>query len=353
MEHRKQCANATHVGSLPFTTEVVSKTGVPHSGMAQRDTNPYPYSDSNKRYMTYDWYLKHRFGGKVAKVPLSVGCTCPNLDGTRGVGGCIYCLNGSSGVVEEAKHAPIAEQYAAGMAVASRKWKPVGFIPYLQSGTNTYGDPARLRRLYEECVALPHAVMLNIATRADCLSPEILAILRDVAAKIPVMVELGLQTSDDATAVRINRCHTFAEFTDGYGRLRETGVMVGVHIINGLPGEDAATMHCTARDVAALRPDMVKIHLLHVLRGTVLCDMYQRGEYTPMIREDYVNTVCDQLELLPENTIIGRVTGDGLAEDLVCPAWSRRKTEVANEIDKEMYRRGSYQGMRYLEEGKV
>ncbi len=314
--------------------------------MAQKDTNPYPYSDSNKRYMTYDWYLKNRFGGKVAKVPLDIGCTCPNLDGTRGVGGCIYCKNGSSGVMESARHAPIPEQYEAGIAVASRKWKPVGFIPYLQSNTNTYGDPKRLSRIYEECARLPGAVMLNIATRADSLSDDILAGIKETAQKIPVMVELGLQTTDDGTAKRINRCHTFGEFLEGYEKLRGIGVMIGVHIINGLPGEDRETMLRTARDVAVLHPNMVKIHLLHVLRDTALASLYEQGKYSPLTREEYVNTVCDQLELLPEDTIIGRVTGDGIAEDLLSPEWSRRKTEVANEIDKELYRRQSRQGMR-------
>jgi len=313
--------------------------------MAQKDTNPYPYSDSNKRYMTYDWYLKNRFGGKVAKIPLDIGCTCPNLDGTKGMGGCIYCKNGSSGVVESARHAPISEQYEAGIAVASRKWKPVGFIPYLQSNTNTYGDAKRLCGIYEECARLQGAVMLNIATRADCLSDEILAGIREINKTIPVMVELGLQTSDDGTAKRINRCHTFREFTDGYERLRETGVMIGVHIINGLPGEDRDTMLRTVRDVAELHPHMVKLHLLHVLRDTALARMYERGEYTPLSRKEYVSIVCDQLELLPEDTIIGRVTGDGISEDLLSPDWSRRKTEVANEIDKELYQRQTFQGI--------
>ena len=159
------------------------------------------------------------------------------------------------------------------------------------------------------------------------------------------MVELGLQTTDDETAERINRCHTFEEFREGYKKLREIGVQIGVHIINGLPGEDREKMLRTARDVALLRPDMVKIHLLHVLRETALCAMYDRGEYTPLTREEYVGIVCDQLELLPAETVIGRVTGDGISEDLVCPDWSRRKTEVANEIDKELYRRGTYQGI--------
>lgn len=279
-------------------------------------------------------------------MPLDIGCTCPNLDGTRGRGGCIYCKNGSSGVVESARHAPIREQYEAGIAVAERKWKPVGYIPYLQSNTNTYGDAKRLCGIYEECAALPGAVMLNIATRADCLSDEILRGIAKTAEKIPVMVELGLQTSDDGTAARINRCHTFREFMDGYERLRGIGVMIGVHIINGLPGEDREKMLQTVRDVAELHPHMVKIHLLHVLKGTALCAMFEEGAYVPLTRDEYVSVVCDQLELLPEDTIIGRVTGDGLSEELVCPDWSRRKTEVANEIDKELFRRQSYQGMR-------
>lgn len=314
--------------------------------MTQKDSNPYPYSDSNKRYMTYDWYLKRRFGGKTAKVPLDIGLTCPNLDGTRGFGGCIYCKNGSSGVSQAVQLAPISEQYAAGVAVAERKWKPTGFIPYLQSNSNTYGDPAKLEAAYAECAALPGAVMLNIATRADCLSDKILEILQKTAKNIPVMVELGLQTSNDETADRINRRHTFAEFTDGFQRLRKIDVAIGIHIINGLPGETREDMLRTARDTAALDPDMVKIHLLHVLTETPLHQAFVNGAYTPLSRDEYVQIVCDQLELLPEDAIVGRVTGDGRADELVAPEWSKRKTEVANEIDKELYRRRSFQGMR-------
>ncbi|MGN1410788.1 MAG: TIGR01212 family radical SAM protein [Eubacteriales bacterium] len=326
--------------------------------MAQKDTNPYVFSDSNKRYMTYDWYLRHRFGGKVAKVSLDIGTTCPNLDGTRGCGGCIYCLGGSSSAVGET----IEEQYALGRAVMERKWKIVGFIPYLQSNTNTYGDTDKLRRAYSAASELDGALMLDIATRADCLSGEILSLLAETAGKIPLTVELGLQTTDDGTARKINRCHTYDEFLDGYGRLKSLADEVnrsfpaddftkkrftlGVHLINGLPGESEVEMLQSARDVAQLGPDIVKIHLMHVLRGTVLGEMYLRGEYKPMEREDYVKIVCDQLEYLPAETCIGRITGDGVEEYLLAPMWSRRKTEVVNEIDKELYRRGSYQGMR-------
>lgn len=330
--------------------------------MAQKDTNPYKYSDSNKRYMTYDWYMKQRFGGKVAKVTLDIGCTCPNLDGTRGHGGCIYCKSGSRSAIGES----VSEQYAHGVAVATRKWKPAGYIPYLQSNTNTYGDVYRLSQAYKEAAELPDAVMVDIATRADCLSDEIIAELEKLARCIPLTVELGLQTSNDETADRINRCHSFSEFSGGFARLKaaadrvnsefDTGngilpmkrFLICVHIINGLPGEEAGDMLRTAQDVASLRADMIKIHLMHVLRDTPLGDMYLRGEYRTMEPEEYVKITCDQLEILPPEMIIARVTGDGVADDLLAPEWSRRKTAVANEIDKELYRRNSSQGCRYF-----
>lgn len=328
--------------------------------MAQKDTNPYKYSDSNKRYMTYDWYMKKRFGGKIARVPLDIGCTCPNMDGTCGHGGCIYCKSGSRSAVGET----LEEQYRSGVAVASRKWKPIGFVPYLQANTNTYGDAGYLSRMYARSAAMEGAVMLDIATRADCLGDEIVREIVKIAEQIPVTVELGLQSTNDVTAELIGRGHTFADFVSGYTRLREASaeinrtmsesadgldfprISIGVHLINGLPGEGREDMLRSAADVAELGPELVKLHLLHVLRDTGLATLYESGEYVPLEREDYVTTVCDQLELLPESTVIGRVTGDGIADDLIAPQWSRRKTEVANEIDKEMFRRGSWQGMR-------
>ncbi|MBQ4354890.1 MAG: TIGR01212 family radical SAM protein [Clostridia bacterium] len=326
--------------------------------MAQKDTNPYPYSDSNKRYMTYDWYLKRRFGGKVAKVSLDIGTTCPNKDGFCGHGGCIYCKSGSASAVGDT----LDEQYAHGVETACRKWKPVGFIPYFQSNTNTYGDPEKLGAYFRRAMDFDGAVMLDIATRADCLGEDVVAMLASLAETMPLTVELGLQTTDDGTAARINRCHTYAQFTEGYGRLRAAAdrvnarfdagegllpfrrMTVCVHLINGLPGESRETMLRSAEDAARLHPDMVKIHLMHVLSDTVLGEMYLRGEYEPMTREDYVSVICDQLEILPADTILGRLTGDGMPDDLLAPLWSRRKTEIVNEIDKEMYRRQSWQG---------
>lgn len=335
--------------------------------MTQRETNPYPFTDSNKRYMTYDWYLKTRFGGKAARVPLDLGCTCPNIDGTRGWGGCIFCKDGSSA----ASGTTLEQQYARGREIARGKWEPIGFIPYFQAHTNTWGDPAALSCAFNRAAEWKDAVMISIATRPDAISEEMTGTLVRLARKIPLTVELGLQTSDDDTAVRINRCHSFAEFRAGYERLRRGAdkvnaeirnelpvsgeaveglpmkrFQIGVHLINGLPGEDADTMRKTAADLAELHPEMVKIHLLTVLKDTPMAELYERGEYAPMTREEYVYVVCDQLEMLPADTVIGRITGDAPSDELVAPLWSARKTEVANEIDKELFRRGTWQGCR-------
>ena len=316
--------------------------------MTQRDENPYCFSDSNKRYQTYDYFTRHTFGGKCAKIPLDAGFSCPNKDGSRGRGGCIFCLSGSAASV--CRHATIREQFDAAAAALSAKWSPSGYIPYLQAGTNTYAEPEQLRAIYEEAAGLPGAVMLDIATRADCLGKDVICELLKISEKIPVTVELGLQSSCDKTAQRIGRGHSFEEFTDGYRRLRSAGgnIRIGIHIINGLPGEKRADMLKSAHDVASLAPDAVKFHLLCVLRGTQLAEIWKAGDYIPMEREEYVETVCDQIELMPAETVIDRVTGDAPSEVLLAPLWCRRKTEVTNMIDKELYRRGSYQGYRHV-----
>lgn len=311
--------------------------------MTQAENNPYRYSDTNKRYMTFDYYMKHRFGGKVAKIPLDAGLSCPNADGTKGTGGCIYCLGGSCDSVG----ASLEEQYKNGIAKISAKWNPIGYIPYLQAHTNTYAPREALREIYDRAASLPKAKMLAIATRGDCLDDAVISELVRVSRKIPLLVELGLQSSDDATARLINRGHTFDEFKDGYLRLRKAGgdISVCIHLIAGLPGEDTAAMMRTARDTAALAPDMVKIHLLHVLRGTKLADMYMQGEYTPMTENEYVSAVCSMIEAMPEKCVIARLTGDGIGEYLLAPMWSVKKVSVINDIDKELYRRGTYQGI--------
>lgn len=313
----------------------------------QTDSNPFPHSDSNKRYHTFEYYLRRRFGEKCARIALDAGFTCPNIDGTCGTGGCIYCLNGSA----SAAGANLAQQYAVGIAAMQSKWNCKKFIPYLQAHTNTYAPVETLHHVYNEALSLPGAVMLAIATRPDCLSPDIISLLAETSRKIPLLVELGLQTIHDDTAVRINRGHSYAVFLDGYNRLKSAGgdITVCVHLINGLPGEDKTHMIASAKAVAALHPDMVKLHLLHILHGTPLYDLYQQGAYTPMEQEEYVDIVCDQIERFPPETVIARVTGDAPAELLAAPLWCRRKTAVTNDIDKELYRRGTFQGNRSID----
>lgn len=312
----------------------------------QRTTNPYKYSDSNKRYQTFDYYLRSLFGEKCAKVSLDAFFTCPNIDGTRSVGGCIYCAGGSSGAE---CGGTLTEQYRRGVEVMTRKWKCEKFIPYLQAHTNTYADPEVLRRVYSEAAALEGAVMLAIATRADCLGDGVLDVLRETADKIPLMVELGLQTTNDETAKRINRAHTYNEFKEGYFRLRNAvpSAKIAVHLINGLPCEGRDDMIKSAKDVAALFPDVVKFHSLNVVKGAPLADMWRRGEYTPMEQDEYVSVLCDQIELLPPECAVGRVSGDAKGDELLAPLWCRRKTAVANAVDRELYRRGTYQGYRF------
>lgn len=308
--------------------------------------NPFPYTDGSKRYHTYDYWLKSTFGGKCAKIPLDAGFSCPNLDGRCGVGGCIYCSGRGSGDFAEVSSVPLREQYDRQRAFLAKKWPTERCIPYFQARTNTYAPVEVLRPLFEEVLTYPGVVGMNIATRADCLPDETVALLRELSEKTVLTVELGLQTAHDRTAAAINRGHTYADFLEGYTRLREGAprALVCIHLIFGLPGEDEAAMLETVRRVAELRPDQVKIHLLHVLRGTALGETYESGGYTPMEMDDYVSVVVKALELLPPETVVARLTGDGAAEDLLAPLWSRRKREVLNGIDRLLSVTDTWQG---------
>lgn len=315
----------------------------------QRSENPFPNSDSNKRYFTYDYYLRRRFGSKVAKIPLDIGLTCPNIDGRCGVGGCIYCSGRGSGDFAQESTLSVSEQYALTREKLSSKWSTERCIAYFQAHTNTYAPVETLRKHFYEALAQDGVVGINIATRADCLPDDVCALLAELAEKTALTVELGLQSSSDRTAELINRGHNFGQFCEGYSRLRAASdkIEICVHIIFGLLGESREDMLRTVRDVAALRPEQIKLHLLHVLRGTALADTYERGNYTPMTKEDYVRIVADAIELLPPDTVVARVTGDGMGSELLAPDWSRKKVAVINDIDKLLYERGSYQGIKY------
>lgn len=316
----------------------------------QRTDNPFKYTDSNKRYYTYDYYLRHTFGGKCAKIPIDAGFTCPNIDGKCGVGGCIYCSPRGSGDFAAAPSLSVAEQYSLMREKLSHKWSVERCIPYFQAHTNTYAPVEKLAEIYNGVWELEGAVALNIATRADCISGETAEYLAFLAEKIPLTVELGLQSAHDGTAKLINRGHSFAEFEQGYKNLRRASdkIAVCIHIIFGLPGENREMMLDTVRQTARLKPEQVKIHLLHVIEGTRLAEIYKRGEYTPLEKEEYVSLAVDALELLPPDTVIARITGDGFADTLLAPEWSRKKVSVINDIDKLLYERNTWQGKNYI-----
>ncbi|MGM9613242.1 MAG: TIGR01212 family radical SAM protein [Butyricicoccus sp.] len=299
--------------------------------------NPFPYSTDNKRYHTYSYELKRKYGGRVARVPLDAGFTCPNRDGAKSVGGCAFCSARGSG--DQVAAGGLAAQYEAGIRKLG-KWPDARYIPYLQAFSNTYAPVERLKAVYEEAISLPGAVGLAIATRADCIDAERADLLAEYAAKTDLTVELGLQTIHDRTNAALNRGEGFAEFERAVHLLRARGISVWAHLIDGLPGETRDMMVQSVRVLGQMDVQGVKIHLMHYLRGTVLEHLH----HLAMTREDYVAIVCDQLEVLPAEMVIGRLTGDGPAELLLAPLWSRRKREVLNAIDQELARRDSWQG---------
>ena len=250
-----------------------------------------PFRETGKRFYPYFFYLRQRYGGRIAKIPLDGGFTCPNRDGTKGTGGCVYCSARGSGDFVARPSRPLSEQFSSYRAAIAGKWSPAGYIPYFQSFTGTYAPPARLRALYAEALALPDVVGLSIATRPDCLDDDVCAVLAEFADQTDLTVELGVQTVWDETAARCNLCHTYADTEQAVRRLRRMNVQICVHLIDGLPGETHAQMVQSARAVGQLGIDAVKLHLLHVLRGTPLA----ATDYTCLTQEEYVSVVCDQL----------------------------------------------------------
>lgn len=314
--------------------------------MKQSEINPYPFSDSNKRYQTYDYYMKKKYGGKCAKIPLDAGFTCPNIDGKCGTGGCIYCSGRGSGDFAELPTLSITEQYRITREKLSKKWNTDRCIAYFQAHTNTYAPLQILKEKFEEAAALEGVVGISIATRADCLGNDTIEYLNELSERIDITVELGLQSSNDKTAEIINRGHSFADFEDGYKRLRAGAPKVSTcfHIIFGLPGENREMMLETVKKTAELHPDQVKIHLLHIIEGTRLAEIYKNGYYTPMEREDYIDTVCEALTYIPCDIVICRLTGDGMASSLLAPDWSRKKVTILNDIDRKMFENNLWQG---------
>ncbi len=299
-----------------------------------------PDPETGKYYNAQSSYLKARFGKKTVKVSLNGGFTCPNIDGTKGTGGCAYCSAKGSGDFGGDPEKTVTEQFEQVRVTLESKWgSDLLYIPYFQANTGTYAPLERLKALYEEALSQKNAVGLAISTRPDCISEETADYLGELAKRTYLTVELGLQTVHDETARMLNRCHTYKDFLRGYELLRSRGVNVCVHIINSLPGETREMMLETVRKVSELDIHGIKIHMLHIIQGTALAERYARGEFELMGKDEYIETVCDQLEILPRSVVVERLTGDGDRKSLIAPLWSLNKKSVLNGIDKEMRHR--------------
>lgn len=301
------------------------------------------YSDSNKRYHTLDYFYKHKFGYKVFKISLNGGFSCPNVDGTLSTRGCIYCSPLGSGEFAGRRCDDLIKQFYDVKSIMDKKWSGK-YIGYFQARTNTYAPLSDLKEKYESILNLPDVVGLSIATRPDCITDECLDYLSDLNSRTFLTVELGLQSIHESTNKFINRCHSLKCFDDMVKRLRERNINVVVHIINGLPYETKDMMLDTVRHINSLDIQGVKIHMLHVVKNTQLARIYLNNPFHILTRDEYVDIVCDQLELLRPEIVINRITGDPKKEDLIEPSWLLKKFCVLNEIDKELVKRDSYQG---------
>ena len=301
------------------------------------------YSDSNKRYHTLDYFYRHKFGRKVFKVSLNAGFTCPNIDGCVGTRGCIYCSPLGSGEFAGCSKDDLVKQFNDIKAIMNNKWSGM-YIGYFQARTNTYAPVSVLKEKYESILELDDVVGLSIATRPDSISDECLEYLSVLNKRTFLTVELGLQSIHESTNKLINRCHTLDCFTLMVNKLRSRNINVVVHIINGLPYETRDMMLDTVRFVNRLDIQGIKIHMLHIVKNTELAKMYDKEPFHILTRDEYVQIVCDQLELLRPEIVINRITGDPNPDELIEPSWLLKKFCVLNEIDKELVRRDSYQG---------
>ncbi|PLX83806.1 MAG: TIGR01212 family radical SAM protein [Desulfuromonas sp.] len=299
-----------------------------------------------KRYNLFSEHLKGRFGGRVHKISVDAGFACPNRGGTRDLPGCLFCDPGGSGAVGIERGVPVAGQIERGKEVMVRKYKAGSFLAYFQPFSNTNAPAERLRVLYDEALAVPGVVGLAVGTRPDCLPGDVLDLLAEYHRRTYFWLELGLQSVHGSTLARLRRGHDYGTFLDAYEGARRRGLRVCVHVIIGLPGEGREEMLATAEEMARLRVDGIKIHLLHVLDGTPLGDIYREGGVEILGQQEYVSLVADFLERLHPDTLIHRLTGDGPRDLLLAPLWSLNKWEVLNAIDAELEFRGSVQGCR-------
>ncbi|EEU79046.1 TIGR01212 family radical SAM protein [Enterococcus faecalis] len=315
----------------------------------------FPYSDDpNKRYHTWNYALRQQFGEKIFKVPIDGGFDCPNRDGTVAKGGCTFCSVSGSGDMIVAPSDPLPLQFQKEIQLMHQKWPTVDqYIVYFQNFTNTHAPVDVIRHRFEQVVNEKGVVGLSIGTRPDCLPEEVVNYLAELNERFYLWVELGLQTTFEETSAAINRAHDYQTYLDGVAKLRKHGIRVCTHLINGLPGETPAMMRENVRrTIQDSDIQGIKLHLLHLMTNTKMMRDYNEGRLQLMSKEAYVSVICDQLEMIPPEIVIHRLTGDAPFETIIGPMWSLKKWEVLNAIDAEMKRRNSYQGKYTVISGK-
>ena len=304
-----------------------------------------------KRYNTFSAELKRIFSCKVQRISVDAGFTCPNRDGTLDTQGCIFCGGQGSGSFGIRRELDIAAQLEDGKEVMRRKYRAQKFIAYFQPYSNSYAPVEKLRAIFNKTFSIPDVVGIIAATRPDCLSDDVLDYLAELSTHTYLWLELGLQSMHDRTLTLINRRHDHACSISAVKRAKARGLRVCTHVMLGLPGESREEMLAMAEELNRLGVDGVKLHLLHVMKGTRLAELYKLGEIKLLDRDTYAGLLCDFLERLDPRILIHRLTGDGGHDNLVAPLWSLKKFEVLNLIDAEMERRGTRQGSRYHEHG--
>ncbi|AMC93043.1 radical SAM protein [Erysipelothrix larvae] len=308
--------------------------------------SPFIYSNDNKRYHTYNYYTRQKYGSKVYKVCIDAGFSCPNRDGTVGYGGCNFCSErGSGDMIPDTEN--IELQIQGGFEIMNRKWNGAQAIAYFQSYSNTHAPLHALKKLYTPYFFDDRFISIDIATRSDCLDQEKIAFFKSMSVHKEVTFEIGLQSIHHQTGLWMNRGHDLNSVVECVNALKEANIPVCLHIINGFPNESVEMMLETARFCASLKPEMIKIHMLHVIKDTPLGQSYLQEPFDIIDQETYVDLVIAQLELLPPETVIARLTGDGVLDDVLAPLWTLKKVSVLNDIDKEMARRNTVQGRLY------
>jgi radical SAM protein (TIGR01212 family) len=311
--------------------------------MADRPALPAGFAPE-RRYYAFSRFLRERFGEKVYRVTVDAGFTCPNVDGSVAVGGCVYCDNRSFSPNRRLPRTSVREQIERGIAILGKRYNVNRFIAYFQAATNTYAPVDRLRRLYDEALDHPQIVGLAIGTRPDCVPDPVLDLLEGYARERYVCLELGLQSVHDRSLDWMNRGHHFDTFVDAVQRCQGRGLDLCAHVILGLPDESPADMMATADALARLPVNGVKIHNLHVVRATPLEEMFTSGKVRMLELEEYVQVLCDFLERLPPQMVVHRLNGDAPPDYLVAPAWCLDKPALLHAIHDELERRDSWQG---------